>query len=139
MSRRRKMTSRKSGGGFTLVEMMVVVAIIGILAAIVVTGTMRHVRKTRITATREQIRQIKLGLDSFYLDNGRYPSSLSALLEKPADAAGDWEPYLEEAPKDAWGNDFVYVYPGTRKKYDIISYGGDGREGGDGENADIAN
>ena len=135
------MASRKSRGGFTLVEMMVVVAIIGILAAIVVTGAMRHAEKARINATKEQIRQIKMGLASYKLDTGSYPSDLAALVQQPSGYQGDWPKsgYLEDTPRDGWGREFIYKYPGDRKEFDIISYGADGAQGGEGENADITN
>jgi len=133
--------TRSARTAFTLVEMMVVVAIIGILAAIVVTGAMRHAEKARINGTKEQIRQIKMSLAAYKLDTGSYPSSLSALVERAPDYKGDWpkEAYLEGFPKDGWGNDFIYTYPGSKKEFDIISYGADGKEGGEGENADITN
>jgi len=138
------MRRSRSRGGFTLVEMMVVVVIIGILGAIVVTSAVYYADKARINATKAQIDQIETALAGFKLETGRYPTTsegIEALVRKPADFKGDWpkEGFLPEMPKDGWGNDFVYVSPGSQKAYDIISYGADGREGGEDENADITN
>ena len=136
------MKCKQAKRGFTLVEMMVVVVIIGILGAIVVTSAVYYADKARINATKAQIKEIETALAGFKLESGRYPTAsegIQALVSKPADFKGDWpkEGFLPEMPKDAWGNDFVYVYPGSKKAYDIISYGADGKEGGEDENADI--
>ncbi len=130
--------------GFTLVEMMVVVVIIGILGAIVVTSAVHYADRARINATKAQIGQIETALAGFRLETGRYPTTsegLEALVRRPAGYSGEWPQggFLAEVPKDAWGNEFVYVSPGREKPYDIISYGADGREGGEGADADITN
>ena len=138
------MTARKRKRGFTLVEMMVVVVIIGILAAVVITSAVHYADKARINATKAQIAEISTALAGFKLETGRYPTSqegIAALVNKPADFKGDWpkDGFLPSMPKDGWSNDFVYVCPGADGAFDIISYGADGKEGGDDENADIKN
>lgn len=138
------MRSRRKQG-FTLVEMMVVVVIIGILGAIVVTTSVYYATKARISATKVQIDQIKTALAGFNLETGRYPSTdegIKALVEQPGGFKGDWPKngFLEDIPNDGWRNEFVYIYPGVKNElFDIISYGADGQEGGDDENADITN
>jgi general secretion pathway protein G len=126
--------------GFTLVEMMVVIAIIGLIAVLVVPQIMHRMDEARMKTTRLQIRELETAVDMFKIDNGFYPASLDDLVRRPPNVK-TWPPhgYLKELPKDAWGNDFAYIYPGVRGPYDIVSYGADGREGGEDENADIAN
>ena len=138
------MSGRRDKSGFTLIELMAVIIIIGILAAIVVPGYMSHTEKARMNATKAQIKQIEGAINLFKMESSRYPTTsegLSALVTKPSDFKGMWpkEGYLPEVPKDGWRNDFVYIYPGTSKPFDIISYGADGMEGGEDENADIRN
>ena len=129
---------------FTLVELMVVIIIIGVLAAIVVPSYLHYAEKARINATKAQINEIENALAGFKLESSRYPSSdegLAALVSKPSSFTGDWpkEGFMPEVPKDGWGNDFVYIYPGINKTFDIISYGADAQQGGEDENADITN
>ncbi|GAB4334011.1 MAG: type II secretion system major pseudopilin GspG [Candidatus Abyssubacteria bacterium] len=134
--------------GFTLIELMVVIVIIGMLAAIITPRYMERVAQGRITQTKNQIRMLEGALKLFYLDNGFYPSTeqgLDALINQPT--AGriptNYKPrgYLEteEIPKDAWGNEYIYRSPATNERFDyeVISLGADGLEGGEGENADI--
>ena len=134
--------------GFTLVEIMVVVVIIGMLAALVGPRLMGQSDEARITTTRTQIKNIEQALELFHLNNGFFPTTdqgLIALIQKPTMPP---EPrnypnggYLnaKSVPKDAWGNDFIYLCPGDEGDYDVVSYGKDGREGGEGVNADISN
>lgn len=138
------MRDRKGKRGFTLVEMMVVVVIIGILATIVTVSAVHYASKARVNATKAQIAEICTALAGFKLATDRYPGSqegLAALVNKPGDFRGEWpkEGFLPSMPKDGWGNDFVYVCPGAKGAFDIISYGADGKEGGEDENADITN
>jgi general secretion pathway protein G len=140
------MTDRNRGRGFTLVEMMAVVVIIGILATIVGTGTVFYITSAKIKATKAQISEIKTALATFHATANRYPSTsegLAALKSKPADWGEEYWPeegLMSEIPKDGWGRDFVYLCPGaTDKPYDVISYGADGKEGGDSADADISN
>ena len=131
---------RRRRGGFTLLEMMVVIAIIGLIAALVVPQIMHRMDEARIKTTRLQIRELENAVDMFKVDNGFYPSRLEDLVVRPANVK-TWPPngYLKELPGDGWGNEFIYIHPGTRGAYDITSYGADGRPGGEAENADITN
>ena len=132
--------------GFTLIEIMVVVVIIGLLVAIVSPKFMTQFEKAKVTQTKAQIRNLEQALKLFKLDNGFYPyteQGLKALVEKPTigkipenyDEGG----YLEKGkvPLDAWRNPFIYLSPGLNGDYDIISLGRDGKEGGEGFDADI--
>ncbi|MDR1885151.1 MAG: type II secretion system major pseudopilin GspG [Synergistaceae bacterium] len=135
-------------GGFTLVEIMVVVVIIGMLAAIIGPRLIGQSEQAKVTATKTQITKIEQSLELFHLNNGFFPTTqqgLKALIEKPTTPP---EPrnyqrggYLNSRtlPKDAWGNEYIYVCPGERGDYDIISLGADGKEGGEDNNADITN
>jgi general secretion pathway protein G len=132
--------------GFTLLEIMVVMVIIGIMAALVVPNVMRRLSDAQIIAAKQDIRVYETGLNLFRLDNFKYPSTeqgLKALVEKPTDSSiRNWKPggYVESLRKDPWGNDYKYVYPGTHgKEYDLYTLGADNQEGGEGENADIGN
>lgn len=133
----------RRAGGFTLLELLVVVAIIGLLVSYVGPRYFSQVGKSEVNATRAQIDALEKALDQYRLDTGRYPSTeqgLSALVTRPQGEAKWNGPYLKKAvPQDAWGNAYVYRIPGERGDYDLLSYGRDGQPGGTGENADIAN
>ena len=125
--------------GFTLVELMVVVAIIGMLAAVVTVNVMGQSHKASVGRVKADMATIKQAMNMFKTDCGRYPQQLNELWERPANA-NRWgpEPYLDEyPPKDAWGNDYVYNY-GSGRDFEIISYGADGAPGGTEENADLS-
>jgi general secretion pathway protein G len=134
--------NRKKEKGFTLIELLVVVIIIGVLAAFVGPKIIGRVGQSQVTAAKNQIGALESSLDMFFIDNGRYPTTeegLEALNTKP-DGAKKWRgPYLKKKlPKDPWGNDYIYICPGREgRDYEIISYGADGEEGGEGDNADI--
>ncbi|MDR3354650.1 MAG: type II secretion system major pseudopilin GspG [Synergistaceae bacterium] len=142
------MLKGKRRSGFTLVEIMVVVVIIGMLAAIIGPRLSDNTDQARITSTKTQITQIENVLQMFHINNGFFPTTeqgLRALIEKPTIPP---EPknfprggYMnsKSLPKDAWGNEFIYKCPGENGDYDIISLGADGKEGGEGKNADITN
>lgn len=137
-----------STGGFTLLEIIVVVFILSLLAAIVAPKIIGRTDDARIAQAKVQIRNFETGLKLFKMDNGFYPDTqqgLDALVEKPATGQIPQKyregGYLEQKkiPLDPWNNPYVYVSPGLHGDYDILSYGADGKEGGDGKNADITN
>jgi general secretion pathway protein G len=131
----------RSEDGFTLIEIMVVILIIGLLATIVVQNLRSATDKAKRVKAMADISQIKSGLDRYYLDTGSYPTGdqgLAALSAAPGsgNVPKDWEgPYLERIPPDPWGNPYIYQSDGNA--YLLKSYGADGVEGGDGKNADI--
>lgn len=129
-------------GGFTLMELLLVLVIVGLLAALVGPTLYQRIKPAKETAARMQIENFGAALDSFLVDVGRYPSTqegLAALRAKPSGVSDKWNgPYLKkDLPQDPWGNPYVYRAPGRSGGYEIISHGADGREGGEGENADI--
>lgn len=130
--------------GFTLIEVMVVIAILGIMAAVVVPKILGNTDTARISAAKQDIANIKQALILYKLDNQRYPTTeqgLAALVTKPTSgpAANGYktEGYLEKVPKDPWGNPYQYLCPGIRGEFDVFSFGADGQPGGEGTNADI--
>jgi general secretion pathway protein G len=131
--------------GFTLIEIMVVVIIIGLLAAVIVPSVMRRVDDAKVAKAKEDIQSLETALQMYYIDNSKYPTNeqgLNALVQQPSDPSiKNWKaPYIERISKDPWGNDYQYVFPGTHgKAYDLFSLGADGQPGGDGINADIGN
>jgi general secretion pathway protein G len=135
---RRKIKGEK---GFTLIEILVVVIIIGLLAALVGPKLFGKVSAAKQSAAKAQIELFGTALDTFRLDVGRYPTAeegLKALREKPSGVEGWQGPYLpKEIPIDPWGTPYVYKSPGEHGDYDLISYGLDKVEGGEGENQDI--
>lgn len=129
--------------GFTLLELLVVIVIIGLLAAYVGPKYFSQLGKSEITVAKAQIEAFEKALDAFRLDVGRYPTTdegLAALLVKPATAAKWNGPYLKKnVPQDPWGHAYIYRAPGSKGEYDIVSYGKDGQPGGNGDDADITN
>jgi general secretion pathway protein G len=138
-----KSTRRPAEQGFTLLEIMVVVVIIGLLAAIVVPNFIGNIDTAAINRARQDIRGVETALDLFRLDNFKYPSTedgLEALVTNPGEAsAPNWKPYLRRIPMDPWNKPYQYANPGQRSDYDVFTYGADGQEGGEGVNADIGN
>lgn len=128
--------------GFTLLELLVVVAIIGLLVAYVGPRYVSQIGKSETAAARAQIEALAKALDTFRLDTGHYPSTtqgLTALRTKPAGEAKWNGPYLQkDVPTDPWGKPYVYRVPGMKNDFDLLSFGRDGAPGGSGENADIA-
>ena len=135
-----KFKNRKCGAlnaahGFTLIEIMVVIIIIGLLSALVAPKFFGKIDQAKIKTTKAQIEMLGSALDSFRLDNGRYPTTeegLSALRQKP-ETLKNWDgPYLPKSvPQDAWDRDYIYRCPGNHGRYDLLSYARDGREGGE--------
>ena len=127
--------------GFTLLELLVVVAIIGLLVAYVGPRYVSQIGKSETAAARAQLDALAKALDTFRLDTGHYPSTtqgLTALRVRPASETRWNGPYLQkDVPADPWGKPYVYRTPGTKSDYDLLSYGRDGAPGGSGENADI--
>jgi general secretion pathway protein G len=130
--------------GFTLIEVMVVVVILGLLAAIIVPKVMSRPDEARIVAARADIAAINQALKLYRLDNTFYPSTeqgLPALVQRPATQPipANWKDggYLDRVPKDPWGREYLYLNPGVRGEIDVFSFGADGRSGGEGNNADI--
>jgi general secretion pathway protein G len=124
--------------GMTLIEIMVVVVILGIIAAVVAAniGGKDGVAKARLTAA--QIKLLRADVELFKVDHNRYPANLEELVRRPADInPKDWHEYRCEVPLDGWNRPFRYQVPGTRGPYDIVSLGEDGKEGGDGVDADL--
>jgi len=140
--RNRKLRDRRCAArmpsGFTLIELLLVLVILAALAAIVTPKFTKRSEQARVTAAKTQISQFEVALDAFEIDLSRYPTTsegLRALVEKPTSDAEEWQqPYLRRGvPKDPWGNDYVYRYPGQHNQqgYDLHSYGPDGKLGGD--------
>jgi len=135
---------KSSVRGFTLIEIMVVIVILGVLAALVVPNILGRPDEARVTAATADIQAISNALDLYRLDNYSYPSTdqgLQALVSKPSGSpeAKNWnsDGYLKKVPKDGWGNEYQYLSPGAHGKFDLYSFGSDGREGGEGLDQDI--
>ena len=138
------MNKCKRKRGFTLIELLVVMVILGLLASLVAPKFFSKIGQSKVKTAKAQIELLGSALDSFYLDVGRYPTTeegLKALIKRPESVPEDkWKgPYLPKTkiPKDPWGNPYVYKSPGEHGKYDLYSFGADGKEGGEGENKDI--
>lgn len=134
--------ARHGEAGFTLVEILVVITIIGLIMGLVGPRVLNYLSESKTKAAKIQIESFASALDLFYLDTGRYPTSsegLAALTQRPG-AIASWNgPYVKGGviPNDPWGNPYVYRSPGQHGPYDLISYGSDGQEGGTGTAADI--
>ena len=130
--------------GFTLIEILVVVSILAILGALIVPKIMDRPNEARIVAAKHDIGTVVAALKLYKLDNGRYPTTdqgLLALVEKPTSepVPANWKSggYLEKMPKDPWGHDYLYLNPGIKREIDVMSYGADGVQGGEGFDADL--
>jgi general secretion pathway protein G len=140
---RRPPRASRNGRGFTLLELLVVVAILGLLAGFVAPRYFGQIGKSEVATARAQLDALEKALDQYRLDTGRYPSAelgLKALVERPQNEPKWNGPYLRKAvPNDPWGKAFVYKIPGEKGDFDLVSLGKDGAPGGTGENADITN
>lgn len=134
--------SRRRAGGFTLIELMVVLVIIGVLAALIVPNVLGRADEAKITGARTDLQTIRQALKLYKLDNGNYPTpeqGLEALVRRPGSGPQPqkWKPYLEKLPRDPWGNAYQYLNPGIGNDVDVMSFGADGVAGGEGNDADI--
>jgi general secretion pathway protein G len=128
--------------GFTLIELMVVLVILGVLAALIVPNVLDRTDDARVTAAKADINNLMQALKLYKLDNQRFPAAeqgLDALVKKPTSGAvpPNWRPYLEKLPTDPWGRAYQYINPGVKGEIDVFSLGADGQAGGEGKNADI--
>jgi general secretion pathway protein G len=132
-----------SSAGFTLLELLVVVAIIGLLVGLVAPRYFGQVGRSEVNAAKAQIDSFEKALDQYRLDTGHYPTSetgLNALVQRPPNEPKWNGPYLRKSvPQDPWGKPYLYRSPGEKGDYDILSYGRDGQAGGNGEDADLSN
>ncbi len=141
-----KLRTQTRHAGFTLIEVMVVIVILGVLAALVVPKVMSRPDEARQVAAKQDVASLMQALKLYRLDNKRYPSTeqgLQALIAKPSSgpAADNWKAggYLERLPQDPWGKAYQYLNPGLRGEIDVFSFGGDGQPGGEGTDIDIGN
>ena len=128
--------------GFSLIELLVVLVILGLLAGLVGPRVMKYLGGAKTDSAKLQIEDIGAALDLYRLEVGSYPTTdqgLEALVVEPEGVAGWNGPYLKKSfiPKDPWGGDYVYQFPGEHGEYDIVAYGADGQPGGEGESADV--
>ena len=128
--------------GFTLIELMVVLAIIGMLAALVVPNVLNRADDARVTAAKTDVGNLMNALKLYRLDNQNYPTAeqgLNALIAKPTTGPSplNWKPYIDKLPNDPWGRPYQYMNPGVKGEVDVLSLGADGQPGGEGKNADI--
>jgi general secretion pathway protein G len=128
--------------GFTLIELMVVLAILGVLAALVVPNVLGRADDARMTAAKTDVSNLMQALKLYRLDNQNYPSAeqgLNALVVKPTvgTVPPNWKPYIDKLPLDPWGRPYQYMNPGVKGEVDVLSLGADGQPGGEGKNADI--
>lgn len=128
--------------GFTLIELMVVLVIIGVLAALIVPNVLDRADDARVMAARTDVNNLMQAVKLYKLDNQRAPTAeqgLQALIAKPTSGPipGNWKPYLEKLPNDPWGRPYQYLNPGVKGEVDVMSLGADGLAGGEGKNADI--
>jgi len=135
-------TRRRPPSGFTLIELMVVLVIIGVLAALIVPNVLDRADDARVTAARTDVTHLMQALKLYRLDNQRFPTTdqgLQALVTRPTTAPepAHWRPYLDKLPLDPWGRPYRYINPGVHGEVDVLSLGADAEPGGEGRNTDI--
>lgn len=143
--KRNNRKSRKAGRGFTIIEVMAVLIILGLLATVVAVNVVGRIDKAKVIATKTSLKKLQSAVISFKLDTGEYPTEEAGLLElveQPTDVEG-WQPggYLDttDVPKDGWGREFIYeLYPEDGSAFRVASFGADGEEGGEGYDADLS-
>ena len=139
---RRPLPGMRSLRGFTLIELMVVLVIIGVLAALIVPNVLNRADEARVTAARTDVNNLMQALKLYKLDNQRFPSAeqgLESLVKKPSVGTlpPNWKPYLDKLPNDPWGRPYQFVNPGVKGEIDIFSFGADGQAGGEGNDEDV--
>lgn len=127
-------------GGFTLVELLLVLVILALIGGLVLPGIIGKAESAKAKAAASQVSRLAMAVESYYLDTGNTPDSLEDLVNEPGDANGWNGPYVKPSSlKDPWGREYEYNYPGEHAEFDIISMGADGQPGGEGKNADLNN
>lgn len=139
---RKMKISPRGQRGFTLIELMVVLVIIGVLAALIVPNVLDRASDAKVAAARTDVNQLMQALKLYKLDNQRYPDQaqgLAALAAKPStgNPAANWRPYVDKLPNDPWGRPYQYMFPGVNGEVDVLSFGADGQAGGEGSDADV--
>lgn len=134
--------SKRKNGGYTLIELMVVIVIIGVLGALVVPSVINRVDDAKVTAAKTDVANLYQALKLYRLDNSDYPTAeqgLQALVTRPtaAPVPNNWKQYVDKLPSDPWGRAYIYARPGINGEVDVLSFGADGQSGGEGKNADI--
>ena len=142
MTTSKSLIRRRLQAGFTLIELMVVLVIIGVLAALIVPNVLDRAEDARVMAARTDVNNLMQALKLYKLDNQRAPTSeqgLQALIAKPSTGPTppNWKPYLDKLPNDPWGRPYQYLNPGIKGEIDVMSFGADGQPGGEGKNADV--
>jgi general secretion pathway protein G len=134
------MNKLSRNSGFSLIELLVVLIILGLIAGLVVPNVMKRGEDAKFRAAEAEVQRLSMAVDEYYLDNGRPPQELRQLVDKPGDARNWNGPYVNESNlQDPWENTYNYRYPGEHGSFDIWSHGADGSPGGEGTNADITN